>query len=85
MKFGKLSEGANLSKVIQCDDMDNDTLVVRLPDKIEDKKPVMLKEGQYAILYKKGKVHDAIHKKGIKKWKNGDNLYHLRKMIAIFV
>ena len=56
MKFGKLSEGANLSKVIQCDDIDNDTLVVRLPDKIEDKKPVMLKEGQYAILYKKGKV-----------------------------
>lgn len=65
MKFGKLSEGANLSKVIQCDDMDNDTLVVRLPDKIEDKKSVMLKEGQYAILYKKGKVHDAIHKKGM--------------------
>lgn len=65
MKFAKLSEGADLSSVIQCDDMDNDTLVVRLPDKIENKKPVMLKENQYAILYKNGKVHDAIHKKGM--------------------
>jgi membrane protease subunit (stomatin/prohibitin family) len=45
--------------------MDNDTLIVRLPDKIENKRPVMLKEGQYAILYKAGKVHDAIHKKGL--------------------
>jgi membrane protease subunit (stomatin/prohibitin family) len=65
MKFAKLSPDADMKKVIQCDDMDNDTLVVRLPDKIENKRPVMLKEGQYAILYKAGKVHDAIHKKGL--------------------
>lgn len=65
MKFAKLSPEADMTKVIQCDDMDNDTLVVRLPDKIENKRPVMLKEGQYAILYKAGKVYDAIHKKGM--------------------
>lgn len=65
MKFAKLSPEADMTKVIQCDDMDNDTLVVRLPDKIENKRAVMLKEGQYAILYKAGKVYDAIHKKGM--------------------
>lgn len=65
MKFAKLSPEADMTKVIQCDDMDNDTLVVRLPDKIENKRAVMLKEGQYAILYKAGKIHDAIHKKGM--------------------
>mgnify|MGYP003555382619 CR=1 FL=1 len=38
MKFAKLSLEADMTKVIQCDDMDNDTLVVRLPDKIENKR-----------------------------------------------
>ncbi len=65
MKFAKLSPEADMTKVIQCDDMGNDTLIVRLPDKIENKRAVMLKEGQYAILYKAGKVYDAIHKKGM--------------------
>ena len=59
MKFAKLSPEADMTKVIQCDDMGNDTLIVRLPDKIENKRAVMLKEGQYAILYKAGKVYDA--------------------------
>lgn len=65
MKFAKLSPDADMTKVIQCDELDNDTLVIRLPDKIENKKVFMLKDGQYAILYKAGKVYDAIHKKGM--------------------
>lgn len=65
MKFAKLSPEADKTKIIQCDDMDNDILVVRLQDKIENKRAVMLRDGQYAILYKAGKVYDAIHKKGM--------------------
>jgi len=65
MKFAKLSPEADKTKIIQCDDMNNDILIVRLQDKIENKKAVMLKDNQYAILYKAGKVYDAIHKKGM--------------------
>lgn len=65
MKFAKISPEADKTKIIQCDDMNNDILVVRLQDKIENKKAVMLRDNQYAILYKAGKVYDAIHKKGM--------------------
>lgn len=64
MKFSKLSKNANMKQIIQCDDMNDDILIRKLPDEIVDKKPFMLKEGQYAILYKAGKIYDAIAKKG---------------------
>ena len=64
MKFGKLSKTADMSNLIECD-LEDDILFCKMPDEILDKKAVKLKEGQYAILYKAGKVYDAIHKKGL--------------------
>ncbi|MBR3696706.1 MAG: hypothetical protein IKM97_00300 [Clostridia bacterium] len=64
MKFGKLTKSADLSHIIECD-LQDDILFRKMPDEILDKKTVKLKEGQYAILYKAGKIYDAIHKKGI--------------------
>lgn len=65
MKFSKLTKNADMSHVIECDDMNEDILIRKLPDEIADKKAFKLKEGQYAILYKAGKVYDAINKKGM--------------------
>lgn len=64
MKFGKLTRSADMSHVVECN-LEEDILFRKLPDEIVDKKAVKLKEGQYAILYKNGKTHDAIHKKGM--------------------
>lgn len=64
MKFGKLTKNADMSNIIECD-LEDDILFQKMPDEIIDKKVVKLKEDQYAILYKSGKVYDAIHKKGI--------------------
>ena len=64
MKFGKLTRNADMSHVIECD-LEDDILFRKMPDEIVDKKAVKLKDGQYAILYKAGKVYDAIHKKGM--------------------
>ena len=64
MKFGKLTKTADMSHIIECD-LEEDMLFQKMPDEIIDKKAVRLKEGQYAILYKAGKVYDAIHKKGL--------------------
>lgn len=44
MKFSKLTKNADMSHVIQCDDMDADILIRKLPDEIADKKAFMLKE-----------------------------------------
>lgn len=44
MKFSKLSKNANMSHVIQCDDMEEDILIRKLPDEIVDKRAFMLKE-----------------------------------------
>lgn len=64
MKFSKLTRNADMSHVIECD-LEEDILFRKMPDEIENRKAVKLKEGQYAILYKAGKVYDAIHKKGM--------------------
>lgn len=65
MKFSKITKEADTKHVIQCDDMDENTLIRRMPDEVVDKKAVSIKEGQYAILYKAGKVYDAVHKPGM--------------------
>lgn len=44
MKFSKLTKNADMSHIIQCDDMDADTLIRKLPDEIIDKKAFNLKE-----------------------------------------
>lgn len=44
MKFSKLSKEADMSNIIQCDDMGLDILIRKLPDEIVDKKAFMLKE-----------------------------------------
>lgn len=64
MKFGKLTKTADMANMIECD-LEEDILFRKMPDEIVNKKAVKLKEGQYAILYKAGKIYDAIHKKGI--------------------
>lgn len=44
MKFGKLTKNADMSHVIQCDDMTEDILIRKLSDEVVDKRAVMLKE-----------------------------------------
>ena len=44
MKFGKLTKNADMSHIIQCDDMNEDILIRKLEDEVLDKKAVMLKE-----------------------------------------
>ena len=64
MKFGRLTNTADMNNIIECD-LEDDILFRKMPDEIIEKKAVKLKEGQYAILYEAGKVYDAIYKKGM--------------------
>lgn len=44
MKFSKLTKKTDMSHIIKCDDMTQDTLIRKLPDEILDKKAFKLKE-----------------------------------------
>lgn len=63
MKFCKIKDSKD--EIIECKDLNNDVLVRRMPNKIEEGTKIKINDGQYAILIENGKVVDSCYEVGI--------------------